>query len=174
MGLILPVSPSSSLHSHTCCHSNHLPCLLPQLCPTCLQIFPCPYSSFSILAVSFLSFFKAVSAKHFACTLYHCPIITLIQSKSHSHRTTSSTPFALTLIYISRPSVPKSDLSYTDASLSLKFLFRRLIFELYFLRNVGKIYEQKMSIKSIKPDKTGECLHSVINPYYNFLGVGRV
>lgn len=56
--LILPVSPGSNLHSHTCCHSNHLPCLLPQLRPTCLQISTCLHSSFSILAVSFLSIFE--------------------------------------------------------------------------------------------------------------------
>lgn len=86
----------------------------------------------------------------------HSLALSYCSSNSHSHKTTFSTPFTLTLMYISPPPVLKSDLSYTDASLSLNFLFRRSIFELCFLRNVGKIHEQKMSIKCIKPDKTGE------------------
>lgn len=155
MGLMLPVSSCSGLHSHTCCQRNHLPCPLSQLCSTCLQIFSCPHLSFSILAVSFLSFFKALFLpKNFACALYHCLIIPLIQSKTHSHRATSSMPFTLTLIYISHPSVLKSDLSYTDAFLSLKFLFRRELRTL-FSQKCWQNTLKKNSIKSIKPDDWG-------------------
>lgn len=95
-----------------------------------------------------------ISAKNFACALYHCLIIPLIQSKTHSHRTTSSMPFTLTLIYISHPSVLKSDLSYTNAFRSLKFLFRRELWTL-FSQKCWQNTLKKNPIKSIKPDDWG-------------------
>lgn len=121
---------------------SSLPHALPQQSSTLPVASAMPNLSSNLLLPSFIFFFhiswellellqSCVSAKHFACTLYHCPVIPLIQSEPHSHRTTSSTPFTLTRIYISCQSALKSDLNYTDASLSLKFLFRRLIFELF-------------------------------------------
>lgn len=164
--LIFPVSLDCSLYYHTCCHRDHPPSLLSQPCPTCLQIFFLPSFIFLYISCEVLEFPRScASAKHFACALYHHLIILLIQSKSHSHTATSITSFILTPIYISHPSVLKSDLSYTDLSYFFKFLLRSLIFELYFLRNVGKIHEEQMpiKIKPIKPDKTREFHHSVVS-----------
>lgn len=86
---------------------------------------------------------SCVSAKRFACTLYHCPIIPLIQSSHIAMEPLPAHPSLLTLIYISHPSVLKSDLSYTDASLSLKILFRRLIFELLIFSEMLAKYMNK-------------------------------